>query len=211
VNWATGIDLKTGRPIETDMTRRFKAQEVMDVEEEVWPTVFGAKNWQPMSFDRKRQVAYINGINFGFKLKNIRQELKLPTMFFGAEIVGFVEPEDGNRGFISAIDPLTGKHVWDVPLKIPHWSGLVATGGDLVITGNLMGEVLAFDSTNGKQLWKFQTGSGISGLPITWERNGKQYVTITSGGATLYNALGADPTLPAVPAGGSVWTFALHQ
>ncbi|CAN5164021.1 methanol/ethanol family PQQ-dependent dehydrogenase [soil metagenome] len=210
LNWATGIDMKTGRPIDTEMTKRFKAQEVMGADEEIWPNVFGAKNWQPMSYDPKRQVAYVNGLNFGFKMKNIRQELKLPAQFYGAEISGWAEPEDGNRGFLAAIDPLTGKHVWDVPLKIPHWSGVVSTAGDLVFTGNLSGEFLAFDSTNGQQLWKFQTGSGISGLPITWERNGKQYVTITSGAATVYSAVGGDPKLPAVPVGGSVWTFALH-
>ena len=86
----------------------------------------------------------------------------------------------------------------------------MSTAGDLVFTGNLLGEVLAFDSSNGKQLWKFQTGSGITGLPISWERDGKQYVTITSGSASVYNAVGGDSKLPSVPAGGSVWTFALH-
>ena len=211
LNWATGIDMKTGRPIDTDMTRRFKAQEEMGAEEEIWPSVFGAKNWQPISFDPKRQLAYVNGMNFGFKMKNIRQEPRLPAQFWGVEITGWAEPEDGNRGFIAAIDPMTGKHVWDVPLKIPHWSGVLSTAGDLIFTGNLLGEALAFDANDGKLLWKFKTGSGISGMPITWEREGKQYVTMTSGAATVYGAVGADPSLPAVPVGGSVWTFALHQ
>ena len=210
LNWASGVDMATGRPIETDLTKRFKANEQMGDQEEVWPTVFGAKNWQPMSYDPKLGLSFINGINFGVKIKNVHQELKLPAMFFGVDIAGWVDPADGNRGFIAAIDPMTGKHVWDVPLKVPHWSGVMSTAGDLVFTGNLMGEFLAFDATNGQLLWKFQTGSGISGMPITWERDGKQYVTITSGSATLYNALGGDANLPPVPAGGSVWTFALH-
>ena len=211
LNWASGIDMQTGRPIETDMTRRFKAQEEMGADEEIWPSVFGAKNWQPISFDPKRQLAYVNGMNFGFKMKNIRQEPRLPAQFWGVEITGWAEPEDGNRGFLAAVDPLTGKHVWDVPVRVPHWSGVLSTAGDLVFTGNLLGEALAFDATNGKLLWKFRTGSGISGMPITWARDGKQYVTMTSGAATVYGAVGADPTLPAVPAGGSVWTFALHR
>ena len=210
LNWASGVDLATGRPIDTDITKRMKAQEQMAEHEEVWPSAFGAKNWQPMSFDPKRQLAYVNGLNFGIKIKTMRQEVKLPAMFLGSDIGGWVEPQDGNRGFIAAIDPLTGKHVWDVPLKVPHWSGVMSTAGDLVFTGNLLGEVLAFDSSNGKQLWKFQTGSGITGLPISWERDGKQYVTITSGSASVYNAVGGDSKLPSVPAGGSVWTFALH-
>ncbi len=210
LNWASGVDLKTGRPIDTDMTKRFKNDEQMGEGEEVWPNITGAKNWQPMSFDPTRQLAFINGANFGIKIKNIRQELKLPAMYIGVDILGFAEPADGKRGFVAAIDPLTGKHVWDVPLTVANWSGVVSTGGGLVFTGNLFGEFMAYDSDNGKELWKFQTGSGISGIPITWERNGKQYVTVTSGAATLYNALLGDPNLPSVPAGGSVWTFALH-
>jgi len=58
-------------------------------------------------------------------------------------------------------------------------------------------------------LWSFQTGSGITGLPITWESDGRQYVTVLSGAATVYGALAGDPDLANVPAGGSVWTFAL--
>ena len=210
LNWASGVDMKTGRPIDTELTKRFKAQEAMADGEEVWPNVFGAKNWQPIAFDPKRGVAFVNGMNFGWKLKNIKDQVKLPAAFWGVDILGFVEPEDGNRGFLSAIDPMTGKRLWDVPLKTPHFAGAMATGGSLVFTGNLMGEFLAYDSDTGKQLWKFQTGSGISGIPITWERGGKQYVTITSGAATVYGALGGDPALKLPPAGGSVWTFALN-
>ena len=210
MNWASGVDLATGRPIDTDMTKRFKTEAVMKDDEQVWPTIVGAKNWQPISFDPTRKLAFVNGMNFGTTLKNIHQDVKLPGMFFGADIKGWVEPEDGKRGFIAAIDPVTGKHVWDVPLKVPHWSGVMSTAGGLVFTGNLLGEFLAYDSDTGKQVWKFQTGSGISGIPITWERDGKQYVTITSGSASLYNAIMGDVNLPAVPVGGSVWTFALH-
>ena len=58
-------------------------------------------------------------------------------------------------------------------------------------------------------LWSFQTGSGITGLPIAWEHQGRQYVTVLSGSATVYAALAGDPETANVPAGGSVWTFAL--
>lgn len=211
LNWATGIDPETGRPNDTELTKRFKAEVSMEKAEAIWPGVLGSKNWQPISYDPDRKLAFVNGMNIGFLYKNTRQELKLPAMFFGGEIEGWIEPEDGNRGFIAAIDPLTGKFAWDVPLKVPHWAGVMSTAGGLVFTGNLMGEFLAYDADTGKELWKHQTGSGIAGLPITWERDGKQYVTITNGAATLYNALGGDPVLPPIPVGGSVVTFALHD
>jgi alcohol dehydrogenase (cytochrome c) len=168
------------------------------------------KNWMPIAFDPGRKLAYVNGINFGMKIKNIRDEPKLPAIFLAVDIGGYAEPEDGNRGFMAAVDPMTGKHVWDVPLKVPHWAGMLATGGSLLFTGSLTGEFLAYDSDSGRELWKFQTGSGITGLPITWQKDGKQYVTVTSGAASIYAGAGGDPALPAVPAGGSVWTFALH-
>jgi len=96
-----------------------------------------------------------------------------------------------------------------VPSKSPNWSGVLSTGGGLVFTGAQTGEFMAFDATTGKKLWQFQTGSGITGLPITWERNGKQYITVLSGSATVYAALAGDPELANIPSGGSVWTFAL--
>ena len=104
---------------------------------------------------------------------------------------------------------MTGKTKWEHATKIPFWSGVVSTAGDLVFTGAQTGEFMAFDAQTGKKLWEFRTGSGISGIPITWERNGKQYLTVTSGTATVYAALGGDPTLPPIPSGSSIWTFAL--
>ena len=101
--------------------------------------------------------------------------------------------------------------MWEVQTKVPFWSGVLSTAGDLVFTGAQTGEVVAFDATSGKKLWQFQTGSGIFGLPITWSHQGIQYVTVTSGAATVYGALGGDPGLAQVPAGSSVWTFALTR
>ena len=209
LNWASGVDMKTGRPIDTDLTKMVKATEEMKEHVDVWPSVFGSKNWQPMSFSPKTQLAYANTLNFGWKYKAVKQQYKQGEWYLGVDIGGFVEPADGNRGYLSAINPMTGKIAWEVPTKVPFWSGVMSTGGDLVFTGAQTGEFLAFDALTGKKLWQFQTGSGISGLPITWEHKGKQYVTVTSGAATVYAALGGDPNLPPVPAGSSVWTFAL--
>jgi alcohol dehydrogenase (cytochrome c) len=209
VNWASGIDMNTGRPIETQMTRDVRANMVMKDFVDVWPSAFGGKNWMPMSYSPKTKLAYANTLNMGYKYKAIKPEYKMGSWYLGIDIGGWAEPDDGNRGSLAAIDPLTGKRVWDVPTKIPFWAGVLSTAGDLVFTGAQTGEFLAYDANNGKKLWQFQTGSGIPGLPITWSHKGVQYVTVTSGSATLYGALGGDPGLAQVPAGGSVWTFAL--
>ena len=88
---------------------------------------------------------------------------------------------------------------------------MVSTAAGVVFTGAQTGEFMAFDATTGKKLWQFQTGSGITGLPIVWERNGRQYVTVTSGAATVYGALSGDPELTNIVPGSSLWTFALPQ
>ena len=88
-------------------------------------------------------------------------------------------------------------------------AGTMSTAGGLVFTGAATGEVMAIDADTGKKLWEYQTGSGIIGLPVTWEHNGQQYVTITSGSGGVWALLG-DERMAKVPAGGSLWTFAVR-
>ena len=99
-------------------------------------------------------------------------------------------------------------------------AGAMATGGDLVFTGTLTGEFMAFHAETGEELWRFRTGSGIIGLPITWESDGVQYITVLSGTGGAYRnyfpVMGAAHTetvklLDSIPAGGSIWTFALME
>jgi alcohol dehydrogenase (cytochrome c) len=211
VNWASGIDA-AGKPIDTPMTAEVRKTEQQTDFIEVWPSAFGGKNWMPMSFDPVRKVAYFNTINLGMKIKYVKQpKPDGPNWWLGLELGGFISPEDGNRGALVAWDPVAKKKLWEAPSKAPNWSGVLSTAGGLVFVGTQTGQFKAFDAKSGKEVWSFQTGSGITGLPITWERNGRQYVTITSGSATVYGALAGDPELANIPAGGSVWTFALTQ
>ncbi|VTQ00477.1 quinoprotein alcohol dehydrogenase [Pseudomonas aeruginosa] len=88
---------------------------------------------------------------------------------------------------------------------------MLATAGNLVFTGTGDGYFKAFDAKSGKELWKFQTGSGIVSPPITWEQDGEQYlgVTVGYGGAVpLWGGDMADLTRP-VAQGGSFWVFKL--
>jgi alcohol dehydrogenase (cytochrome c) len=88
---------------------------------------------------------------------------------------------DGPRGYLKAIDPLTGKAKWENPSDIPRYSGVLSTAGGIVFSGQLTGEFEAFDADTGKKLWQFRTGSGIEGQPVTWQQDGVQYVAVTSG------------------------------
>ena len=206
VNWADRIDLASGRPVESELTKKFRAGEKI----EVWPSALGGKNWMPMSFNPKTGLAYANTLDFGMPYKLLTPEYKQGEWFLGVEFTG-VTPAKGVRGSLQAIDPMTGKAKWEMPWEeMPSLSGTLTTAGGLVFTGAMSGEFMALDADSGKKLWQFQTGSGIIGQPVTWEHKGRQYVTVVSGVGGVYALIG-DERLAKVPAGGSVWTFALMK
>ena len=202
VNWATHIDLVTGRPVLTDVYKRFLAGE----EVEIWPS--RGTNAVPIAFDRNTGLVYVSTWN----LPRIQRIAPPKPVVIGANTTGVtsrlpdVKPGDA-VGYFMAMNPLTGEKKWEVPLTdLPSSAGMLATGGGLVFTGRLTGEFLALDAATGKTLWQFKTGSSINSTAITYTHKGRQYVTIASGlGGVLANRYAADK----VPTGGSVWTFAL--
>jgi alcohol dehydrogenase (cytochrome c) len=110
---------------------------------------------------------------------------------------------------LKAINPTTGEAKWQTGFKSPNWAGTLVTAGGLVFTGTRTGEFIAVDADTGEILWRFQTSSGIVGQPVTWQQNGTQYVTVTSGDRNNDNAIRQDPNIANVPMGGSLWTFKL--
>ena len=205
VNWADKIDLATGRPVESEVTKRVRA----GGDEMVWPSVLGGKNWQPMSWNPATGLAYANTLNISWPYKLTKAEYKKGEWYLGVDFRGVSMPKDQPHGYLSAIDPMTGKSKWQLAWPgQPSMAGTLSTGGGLVFTGAATGEFIAVDANNGKKLYEFQTGSGIIGLPVTWEHQGKQYVTITVGAGGVWALMG-DERMANTPAGGSVWTFAL--
>lgn len=203
--WAKGIDPETGRPVYTETTDDVRAGKAVDV----FPHAMGAKNWSPVSYNRETGLVYANTLLFGMHYKPVQEEYRPGMTYWGAEI----EPIylDGPRGYLRALDPLTGKAKWEQPSDVPRFAGVLSTAGGVVITGKLTGEVEAFDADNGDKLWQFRTGSGIEGQPITWEADGVQYIAVSSGIGGVYALYGGDERLARVPAGGSLWVFALSQ
>ncbi len=210
VNWADHVDLKTGRPVWSEQTKDIiehggKAR--------IYPSVTGGKNWAPMAFDPTRGLVYVNAIEMGMDYETLPADkianLKPGDPFFGVKFPLVFDPE--KRGSLKAINPLTGEVKWQVPFKTPNFAGALVTAGGLVITGQMTGEVMAFDADTGKLLWEFQTPSAINGSPITWEKDGKQYITVNSGIGGVYAMHVEDPRLTHVPAGGTVWTFKLFE
>jgi alcohol dehydrogenase (cytochrome c) len=206
VNWASEINLETGRPVETDIARNLRAgQEV-----ELWPSTRGAKNWPHAAFNPQTGLLYANTMHRGGIYRHI--EVK---PWVAGQRYQFVEnrvaplPPGEALAHMDAIDPLTAKPRWRAALTDhPQWSAMLTTGGGLLFTGKETGEFIAVDADTGKTLWQFQTGSGVNAMPITFTQNGRQYVTVLSGLGGLYLNTNRQQ-LTNVPLGGSVWTFAL--
>src|SRR5216684_398264 len=209
VNWAKGIDMETGRPVETDVATKARAGEKVVL----WPSILGGKNWEPMSFNPKTGLAYANTLNCGGHYKAIPAEYKAGDWYLGMDLSDLWEWPAGNepRGYLKAIDPLTGKAKWQAPSTLPRFSGVLSTAGGVVFSGQLTGELEAFDADTGKKLWQFKTGSGIEGQPVTWEQDGRQYVAVSSGIGGVYSLFSGDERLKDVPAGGSLWVFAVQK
>jgi len=207
VNWATGIDMKTGRPIETDVAKDARDGKKVTV----YPSILGGKNWEPMSYNPQTGLAYANTLAFGGRYKAEPVTFKQGEWYLGMDLTDPWEWGDGPRGHLKAIDPLTGKAKWEAPSDIPRFSGVLSTAGGVVFTGALTGEFEAFDAENGKKLWQFQTGSGIEGQPVTWQQDGVQYVAVTSGYGGVYSLFSGDERLAKVPPGGSLWVFAVKH
>jgi len=209
-NWAKGIDMKTGRPIPTELVARYQKGENVGAV----PGPFGGKNWSPMSFNPITGLAYINTNYVPLGMKIIAQPWKTGELWFGVElgppVAADLPKEADPKGALKAIEPITGKVKWMAPDVRPRWGATLSTKGGLVFDGELSGEFKAFDADTGKVLWSFQTGSGIEGQPITWEADGVQYVAVTSGHGGVYVLYGGDEKLKAkVPQGGMLWVFAL--
>ena len=204
VNWASKIDMTTGRPVLTDVYKRFLAGE----EVEIWPS--RGSNAVPIAFNPKTGMVYASTWNLPRIQKLVMNPA--PQVLGGATTnvtARLPEVKPGEPlGFFAAIDPLTGRRKWEVPLAdLPSSAGMLATGGGLVFTGKLSGEFVALDEDTGKMLWQFKTGSSINATAITYLHNGKQYVTVASG---LGGGLATRYAAEKVPTGGSIWTFALR-
>lgn len=207
VNWASQVDMKTGRPVETDIAKSIRETKAT----EHWPSTRGAKNWQHAAFNPATGLLYVNTLHEGRMYKHLETKpYVVGQRYQFIENLPLARAAGEPVGHMEAIDPLTAEKKWRVPLMDHQiWSAMLATGGGLLFTGKETGEFIAVDASTGRQLWQFQTGSGINAMPVTYTLNGRQYVTVLSGIGGLYWNIAREQLKDKVPQGGSVWTFAL--
>jgi PQQ-dependent dehydrogenase (methanol/ethanol family) len=180
VNWASSVDMKSGRPI---VNAKYSTDKNgPDVNSKgICPSALGSKDQQPASYSPKTGLFYVPTNHVCMDYEPFAIEYTAGQPYVGSTLSMYPAPgSHGGMGNFIAWDAGTGKVVWSKPEKFSVWSGALSTAGDVVFYGTLEGYIKAVDN-NGKELWKFKTPSGIIGNVNTWEYKGRQYIGVLSG------------------------------
>jgi PQQ-dependent dehydrogenase (methanol/ethanol family) len=208
INWATGVDMTTGRPIEVpDKRPRFKFRAM-----NICPNLLGGKNWHPMSYSPQTGLVYIPSMNLCMDMEGAEPAYKRGSFYLAFE---FDLGKSGPGGYMSELmawDPVKQQKVWGNKDALPWLGGTMTTAGGLVFHGDVRGWFKALDAKTGKQLWQFNTGSGVAAAPMTYELDGKQYVAVVSGRTfsipVFLGPIGKQ-MVDASPEGGTLFVFEL--
>jgi quinohemoprotein ethanol dehydrogenase len=178
VTWAERIDLASGRPVEVAEARFPDGKPVI-----VWPSPVGAHAAEAMAHNPRTGLTYIPAVEQGRvyvdppSLKDWRfQEGQFINNGIGVPPAEMVVPPGGN--FLLAWNPATQKAAWSVPLVGAKNGGLLTTGGNLVVQGNVTGEVAIYAGDTGRKIWSFDAQTGILAQPISYAVNGRQYISV---------------------------------
>lgn len=191
-NSTKGVDLRTGRPI----LNPDKATKLGQVTRNICPTASGAKDWEPSSFSPITHLMYIPHENMCMDWMNMEVNYIAGTPYVGADVHMKPGP-GGNRGELTAWDPVARKPVWQVKEKFPVWSGTVVTAGNLVFYGTMDGWFKAVDARNGHLVFQKKLDSGIISQPISYRGpDGHQYVAVLSGVGGWAGAVVSGPVDP---------------
>ena len=186
VNWATDIDMKTGRPIEAAAARYAGADPQVVV-----PGPLGAHSWHPMSYSPLTGLAYIpvNDSGFAYKAEENFEARNLAGNF-GVDVVAAGMPQDPKvkksildsiKGKLVAWDPIQQKQVWAIDRPGPWNGGVLSTAGNLVFEGTASGNFEAYRASTGEKLWSAPAQTGVMAGPVTYTVNGEQYVAVLAG------------------------------
>ena len=205
VNWAERIDLTTGRPVEVSGSRYLKDRI------EIYPGLYGAHDWQSMSYNTRTGLAYIPAIRMGATFapsaaaeETLRAMAGRMMSNQGVDAFPMADESEGatKRGSLVAWDPLRQKQAWRVDFPSEFNGGTLTTAGNLVFQGLSNGEFNAFAADTGKKLWSFDAKLGIMAAAMTYTVKGKQYVSLSVG----FGAGGGEGQA----IGNSGWKYGLH-
>jgi quinohemoprotein ethanol dehydrogenase len=184
LNWSSGIDTKTGRPLVIPAAR----YDVTGKGFIAVPHFGGAHNWHPMSYSPQTGLVYIptQEVSYPFVVAHEDDNpmgQKLSISFAGsAQMLRDPNALRVNKGYLLAWDPIHQKEVWRVPHEDGRSGGSLATAGGLVFAGNSKrNEFAAYRAETGEHLWSHYAQTGVVAGPSTFEVDGEQYVAVVAG------------------------------
>jgi len=178
--WASGVDLKTGRPIEDKEARYSETGKPVDIK----PGPLGAHNWQPMAFNAKTGLVYIPAQQVPIRYLPLPSMPIAPIGWNLGVALASLTPQD--EGFLLAWDPVQQREAWRVAYKGPWNGGVVTTAGNIVAQGDAAGNFNVYRADTGEKLWSMFAQSGIIAAPSTFEVGGEQYIAVLSGWGGSY-------------------------
>jgi len=180
VNWATHVDMKTGRP---EVVKQYSTQAGGEDHnsQNICPAALGSKDQQPAAFSPVTKLFYVPTNHVCMDYEPFKVSYTAGQPYVGATLSMFPPKGDNHLGNFIAWDAGQGKIVWSDPEPFSAWGGALATAGGVVFYGTLEGYLKAVDMQTGKELYRFKTPSGIIGNVMTYEHGGKQYVAVLSG------------------------------
>ena len=207
------IDPETGRPT-YDADHTPATGEAVDF----CPSLWGGKDWPPAAYNPETGLVYIPVNENHCGVIEGREVTYMPgSSYTGARTEFTLREPEGNIGEIQAWDMNAGEEVWSVEFQSHNWGGILTTSGNLIFSGGTSDRYFrAHDASNGNELWRFRTNSGIIGVPSTYSVDGKQYVAVQSGWGVDAAGMTARidqvrGTRTFVPQGGVIWVFALSE
>ncbi len=207
------IDPETGRPT-YDADHTPATGEAVDF----CPSLWGGKDWPPAAYNPETGLVYIPVNENHCGVIEGREVTYMPgSSYTGARTEFTLREPEGNIGEIQAWDMNAGEEVWSVEFQSHNWGGILTTRGNLIFSGGTSDRYFrAHDASNGNELWRFRTNSGIIGVPSTYSVDGKQYVAVQSGWGVDAAGMTARidqvrGTRTFVPQGGVIWVFALSE
>jgi alcohol dehydrogenase (cytochrome c) len=175
----------------------------------ICPTTNGGKNWPAGAYSPRTKTMYFPMANTCMNTTSVAAQAT-PELVYAINNETIITPDAGDKvGTVRALAVETGKAVWRFDQRAAV-TALLATGGDLVFGGDVAGYLRAFDAESGKVLWETSLGSQVTGHPVTFAVDGKQYVAVSTGRSNMTGALvRLTPELAPEDSANKLFVFAL--
>jgi len=182
VTWATGVDIKSGRPLENAGVRYDRTQKTVPL----LPGALGAHSWQAMAFNPGTGLVYIPAQEIGMSYTPVKDFKAGPL---GWNLGVGTKNLPNVKGYLIAWDPVKQQERWRTSHLGPWNGGVLTTAGNLVMQGNAAGDFVAYRADTGAKLWSASAQTPVMAAPVSYEVGGDQYIAVLAGWGGAYPLL----------------------